>query len=166
MPTLCDHPLWFISLKFTGLPGPVQAALITISISALVFVLGYIHATRPILVFIRRPDDRWRIANIGRGAAFDIRFEDRAFDGSKFKRNRLYPIADKEVISLGDLNYGDQLTVYYATRSGLRRYKTVCREWVHSFEKLWFAKLPAWEEMADETRLVKREVNAPPRSSK
>src|ERR1035438_1267573 len=104
------HPLWFISQHFTELPAPVQggilSALISTSIALVIFVLGYIHASRPILVFVRRPDGLWKIQNIGRGAAFDIRFEDKSRDG-KTKRFRIYPIAEKERIELSSLDYGD-----------------------------------------------------------
>src|SRR5258707_11631101 len=119
------HPLSFIFFKFTSLPAPVQggiaSALISTSIAFLVFLLGYIYSSRPILVFIRRPNDLWKIHNIGRGAAFDIRFEDCSLKSGEVKQFHLYPIAEKERIELGMLWYGDQLTVYYATRSGKRR---------------------------------------------
>src|SRR6266436_7567812 len=126
MPMLLGHPLWFIFLKFTALPGPVQggiiSALISTSISIVVFLLGYIHSSRPVLVFVRRPDSLWRLYNIGRGAAFDIRFEDKGAD-DKAKHIRIYPIAEKERIDLSPLDYGYELTVYYSTRSGRRRYQ-------------------------------------------
>jgi hypothetical protein len=43
----CFHPYWFIVLKFTGLPAPVQggimSALISTSIAFLVFSSVYSH---------------------------------------------------------------------------------------------------------------------------
>jgi hypothetical protein len=153
------HPLWFIYARFTGLPAPVQggivSALISTSIAVLVFLLGYVHTTRPILVFVRRPDNFWRVVNIGRGAAFDIRFEDRGDGDGKFKRVRIYPIAEKETVELGPLDFGGELTLCYATRSGFRRYKTTCKDWVHHFERLW--RFPDWGKLLpDETRLTER----------
>ena len=155
---LLDHPLWFVYLKFTGLPAPVQggilSALISTSIAILVFTLGYVHTTRPILVFVRRPDNFWRIFNIGKGAAFDIRFEDRL--GDKYKRVRIYPIAEKETVELGPLDHGGKLTLYYATRSGKRRYETYCHNWDHHFRRLrWREKFPDWGNIPDETRLTR-----------
>jgi hypothetical protein len=145
--------------KFTALPAPVQggilSALISTSIAIVVFMLGYIHATRPILVFVRRPDNYWRIYNIGRGAAFDIRFEDRGDQDEDFKRVRIYPIADKEKVELGPLDYGRVLTLYYSTRSGWRCYKTTCKGWVHTFENLWLRRVPDWGVIPDETRLTR-----------
>jgi|HubBroStandDraft_6_1064221.scaffolds.fasta_scaffold203333_2 hypothetical protein len=150
------HPLLFISQHFTALPAPVQggivSALMSTSIAFVIFVLGYIHTSRPILVFVGRPDGLWKIQNIGRGAAFDVRFEDRSADG-KAKRLHIYPIAKKERIELSALDYGDTLTVYYGTRSGWRRYCTTCRNWEHKFVRLWFRKFPKWPDMTDESRL-------------
>jgi hypothetical protein len=152
------HPIWFIELKFMALPAPVQggiaSALISTLIAILVFVLGYVHTTRPILVFVRRPDNFWRIFNIGKGAAFDVRFEDR--EGDKFNRLRFYPIADKETVALGPLDHGGTLTLYYATRSGRRRYETTCEDWQHRIRKLGLLeKFPDWGTIPDETRLAR-----------
>jgi hypothetical protein len=103
------------------------------------FFRRYIHTTRPILVFVRRPDNYWRIYNIGRGPAFDVRFEDRGKREDQVKPLRIYPIAEKDKVELGPLDYGLELTAYYATRSGWRRYKTlctVCENHIESMRKL------------------------------
>ena len=52
-----------IFLWWTILPPPVQAAIISATVALAVSMLTYVHTSRPILVFIRRPTDHWRIHN-------------------------------------------------------------------------------------------------------
>jgi hypothetical protein len=160
-PQLMSHPLWWISTKFANLPAPVQGGIISAfmstSIAFLIFLLGYIYSSRPILVFSRRPDALWRIQNIGRGGAFDIRLEDRGTNGAN--HFSIYPIADRERVELGELTYGDELTVYYSTRSGKRKYCTKCKRWAQTFDKPRVRKFPDWNDMVDESRL-KRPANS------
>jgi hypothetical protein len=155
-PLLISNPLWWISTKFTNLPAPVQggivSALISTTIAFVIFLLGYIYSSRPILVFSRRPDWFWRIQNLGRGGAFDIRLEDKGPNGAA-NHFRIYPIAEKERIELGELTYGDELRVYYSTRSGKRKYCTRCKGWIQTFDKPGVRAFPDWNDMVDEARL-------------
>jgi hypothetical protein len=120
------HPyLWFESL-----PLPMQTTFISGLVSFLVAWITHLRNTRPILVFVRRPDWQWRVCNVGQGTAFDVLLEDSRRKDLKHDRYRLYPIGPGEDASLGALKYGDKFTVYYRGPSSIWPcYRTVCTGW-------------------------------------
>jgi len=138
---------------------PIQAALVSGTISiifgSVIAWITHLRSTRPILVFMRRPNWHWKIRNVGTGTAFNIQFEDKHKDG-KYNRYLLYPIGPNDEAPLGDLSYGDEFTLYYSGRSSVwPHYRTVCKGWMNRIRQvLW---RPRWKDCTDETRLINRE---------
>ena len=122
-------------------------------------MLGFLHITRPILVFIRRPDENWRLKNIGKGCAFQVVFKQEDGQGQSLS-HIIYPIADGEEVPLGKLKHGETLNACYKDSSGLRRYKTVCRSWVNKVSLIWW-RFPSTRGTPDETRLDKQTPKTP-----
>jgi hypothetical protein len=135
--------------------GAVIGAIASIVFGTLIAWVTHWRNTKPILIFIRRPDWNWRIKNIGRGPAFRVLFRDKQLSG-KHEDTILYPIAEGEEVSLGTLKYGDILVAYYADWHGMRTYKTYCQDWRN---RVWY--LPYWPRLSkakDETRLKRPEL--------
>lgn len=128
----------------------MQTAIISGLVSFLVAWITHLRNTRPILIFMRRPDWQWRICNVGQGTAFDVQFEDRRSE--KHDRYWLYPIGPGEDASLGALKHGETFTIYYRGQSRIwPRYRTVCTGWRNRVRPvLW---IPEWNDCRDETRL-------------
>jgi hypothetical protein len=142
----------------SDLPVQLQAVLISAFVSSLLAWLIHMKATRPILVFIRRPDTMWRIKNIGKGSAFNIYFR-QLNSQLEHLDHILYPIADGEDVPLGNLKYGEVLEVYFSDWGGKRKYKTTCKLWVNDTERLWFGwafSIP--KDAPDETRLDRKSL--------
>lgn len=116
--------------------------------------ITHMRNTRPVLVFLRRPDASWYVKNVGRFVALDVIFKAEAKDGNS-ESYLMYPISDGEERSLGILKYGDTLTAYF---KGLHRpwsYKTTCNMWHNEFAFCW--KFPSRDGLPDETRLNRPE---------
>jgi hypothetical protein len=136
--------LWFLSL-----PTQWKTVVVSAIVSFAVFWLTHLRNSRPILIFIRRPDWNWRLKNIGRGPAFRVLFSQVA-NGEQIK-TKMYPIAESEEVPLGDLKHGNTLIAHYTDWFGLRSYKTYCNDCENRAR--WQPWWPSLKGAQDETRL-------------
>lgn len=146
---ISPHPSFIQALMSNPSPwvGGILGGLLTGGVFGWI---THLRNTRPILIFIRRPDDTWRLKNIGKGSAFDVIFKDDNGRGNS-SSYIMYPLADGEDVPLGILQYGDTLTVHYKGWFRPWRYSTTCNKWNNKVSLA--LTRPSTDGLVDETRL-------------